>query len=55
MQEKYYQIIGLAGFIIAGILFIAVGVRSDDMLTIIASVIWTLSCVVWLIPLLGNQ
>ncbi len=55
MEEKYYQIAGLGGFIVAGFLFIAVGVRSNDVLTIIASIIWTLSCLVWLIPLLKKN
>ena len=55
MADKHYQIIGLVGFILAGFIFIAVGVRADDLLTIIGSVIWTLSCLVWLVPLLKSN
>lgn len=52
MTEKHYQIIGLVGFIVAGFIFIAVGIRSDDILTVIGSMVWTVSCVIWIIPLL---
>ncbi len=55
MQERHYQIIGLIGFIIAGFIFIAVGVRSDDILTVIGSVVWTLACMIWMIPLFRSK
>jgi len=57
MDEKWYQIIGLLGFIIAGFIFIAAGINSGDALTIIGSIVWTLSCVIWMIPLVksGNK
>ncbi|MEE9375594.1 MAG: hypothetical protein V3V04_04605 [Rhizobiaceae bacterium] len=55
MSDKWYQIIGLIGFILAGLIFILVGWRADDMLTVLGSVIWTLSCLVWIIPLLKQQ
>ena len=52
MDDKPYQIIGLFGFIIAGILFVIVGMRAGDVLTTIGSAVWTASCLVWLWPLL---
>ncbi len=52
MDEKHYQIIGLLGFIVAGFIFIAAGIKSGDMLTILGSTVWILSCLVWMIPLL---
>ncbi len=52
MDEKHYQIIGLLGFIVAGFIFIAVGIKFGDMLTILGSTVWILSCLVWMIPLL---
>ncbi len=52
MDERHYQLVGLIGFIIAGLFFIAVGIRLGDTLTIIGSVVWIASCVVWLIPAL---
>jgi len=51
MRDEAYQIIGLIGFIIAGIVFIAVGVKSEDWLTILGSIIWMVSCVIWMVPL----
>ncbi len=55
MEEKWYQIIGLVGFIIAGIIFIVVGIQYGDSLTIIGSIIWTASCIIWMIPLVRPQ
>ena len=55
MHEQRYQIIGLAGFILAGVLFIIAGLRAGDVLTTSGSVIWTLSCVIWLIPYLSRN
>lgn len=52
MEERHAHVVGLIGFIIAGLTFIAVGVRSQDALTVAGSVVWTLSCVVWLLPVL---
>ena len=55
MRDDFYQLIGLVGFIIAGIIFIIIGLRADDMLTVIASVIWIVSCLVWLIPIFKSR
>lgn len=52
MNEKRYQLIGLLGFIIAGFIFIAAGINSGDTLTVVGSIVWTLSCVIWMVPLL---
>ncbi len=52
MDERHYQITGLVGFIIAGFVFVAAGINAGDMLTIVGSALWVLSCVVWIIPLL---
>ena len=51
MSEQQSQILGLVGFVLAGLVFIAAGVRSGDPLTIIGSALWILSCVIWMIPL----
>ena len=50
MQDHHYQIVGLIGFIVAGFIFIALGIKTDDLLTIVGSVVWTVSCFIWLIP-----
>jgi len=55
MDERRYQIIGLLGFIVAGLIFIAAGINFGDTLTIIGSVTWVLSCIVWMIPLLKSK
>ncbi len=55
MDEKWYQIIGLVGFILAGFVFIAVGIKYGDSLTIIGSIIWTISCMIWMVPLIRRQ
>ena len=44
MDENRYQLIGLIGFIIAGFIFIAAGIKFGDILTITGSAIWVLSC-----------
>ena len=51
MTGRWYQIAGLVGFIIAGFLFIATGLRSGDMLTVGGSIIWIISCLIWMVPL----
>ena len=48
MDERRYQIMGLLGFIASGINF-------GDGLTILGSVIWVLSCIVWMIPLVKSK
>ncbi|MEE9428877.1 MAG: hypothetical protein V3V25_12090 [Paracoccaceae bacterium] len=55
MKDETYQIIGLVGFILAGLIFIAVGLRSGDFLTVLGSIIWTVSCVIWMIPIIHSR
>jgi len=55
MAEKRCQLIGLIGFIIAGFVFIAAGINFGDTLTIVGSVIWVLSCMIWMIPLVRSD
>jgi hypothetical protein len=52
MEERHYQIIGLRGFIIAGLVFIALSINLGDTLAIIGSVIWVMFCLIWMIPFL---
>ncbi len=52
MDENRFQISGLVGFIFSGFVFIAAGINSGDTLTILGSVVWVLSCLVWIFPLL---
>lgn len=55
MNEQRSQMLGLMGFVLAGFVFIAAGVRSGDGLTIIGSALWVLSCLIWMIPLLRSS
>ena len=52
MNDHHYHIAGLIGFIIAGFIFVAEGIRHGDTLTVIGSLVWIVSCVIWLIPLI---
>ena len=55
MSEQQSQILGLIGFVLAGLVFIAAGARSGDPLTIIGSTLWILSCLIWMIPLVRSS
>jgi drug/metabolite transporter (DMT)-like permease len=55
LKDDHFQLIGLIGFIVAGMVFVAVGINFGDTLTIIGSVIWILSCLVWMIPLIRSR
>lgn len=55
MNERLSQVLGLIGFVVAGFVFVAAGVRAGDMLTIVGSVLWIVSCVIWMIPLLRSD
>ena len=55
MSDKTCQTLGLIGFIIAGILFIIIGIRDGDILVILASIVWNAACLIWLWPLLRRR
>lgn len=55
MTDDHYQLAGLIGFIIAGLIFVAVGVRFGDGLTIAGSVVWIISCLIWMVPVLRKK
>lgn len=42
------ELSALIGFCLSGGLFIASGIRNGDVLTIAGSLVWILSCIVWL-------
>lgn len=51
MSKRNCELVGLLGFVLAGFFYIAAGVRSGDALTTIGSVVWTVACLIWMIPL----
>tara|TARA_B110000438_G_scaffold228979_1_gene223665 strand:+ start:81 stop:254 length:174 start_codon:yes stop_codon:yes gene_type:complete len=55
MKIFYFEIIGLILFFISGIFFILVGIRNEDYLSIIGSIVWTFACVLWLFPVLSRR
>lgn len=44
------EVIGLIGFIISGITFMISSVKNGDNWALSGSIIWILSCILWLIP-----
>ncbi len=48
---KHAEIIGLTGFTISGVLFVISALRSGDMLALAGSIVWVVSCLVWMIAL----
>ena len=55
LRDTDYQLIGLIGFILAGFIFIAVGIKFGDVLTVVGSIVWILSCLVWMIPFVRSR
>ncbi|MBS1254393.1 MAG: hypothetical protein MAG581_00187 [Deltaproteobacteria bacterium] len=55
MKTFYFEICGLIGFIVSGLIFIAAGLRSEDYLATSGSVVWTIACLLWLIPVLSRR
>ena len=54
MNHLKYELLGIIGFFISGIIFIIGGIRSGDLLSITSSVIWTSACILWMVPLLSK-
>ncbi len=44
------ELFALIGFCMSGAIFIASGIKNGDILTILGSLVWILSCVTWMIP-----
>lgn len=42
------ELIALGGFCISGLIFIATGIAHGDILTVAGSVVWLLSCLLWM-------
>jgi len=55
MKTFYFELIGLIGFFISGLIFTFAGLRSGDYLTVSGSIVWTVACVLWLIPVLSRR
>ena len=55
MKNFYFELCGLIGFLISGLIFIVAGLKSGDYLATSGSVVWTIACLLWLIPVLSRQ
>ena len=54
MKIFYFELFGLIGFFISGLIFIVAGLRSEDYLAVSGSIIWTVACLLWLIPVISR-
>ena len=55
MKIFYFELFSLIGFFISGLIFIVAGLRSGDYLAVSGSIVWTVACLLWLIPVLSRR
>jgi len=44
------ELSALSGFCLSGAIFVISGIKNKDILTISGSLVWMISCLVWMIP-----
>jgi hypothetical protein len=44
------ELFALIGFCFSGVIFILSGIHNGDILTILGSSVWMVSCIIWMIP-----
>lgn len=47
-MEGKAEFLGLVGFTVSGLLFVVSAVRTGDPFALVGSILWTLSCLVWI-------
>jgi len=55
MKTFYFELFGLIGFFISGLIFIIAGLRSGDYLAVFGSIVWTAACLLWMIPVISRR
>jgi len=55
MKIFYFELFGLIGFFISGLIFIVAGLRSGDYLAVSGSIVWTAACLLWIIPVISRR
>jgi len=55
MKTFYFELFGLIGFFISGLIFIVAGLRSEDYLAVSGSIVWTAACLLWIIPVISRR
>lgn len=51
MRDHRFEIAGLVGFILSGLIFLANAVGEGDTGTVVGSIVWIVACGLWLVPL----
>lgn len=49
------DIVGLGGFTISGLLFVASAVRSGDIFSLAGSIVWIISCLGWIAAIVRSR
>jgi len=55
MKNFYFELFGLIGFFVSGLIFIVAGLRSGDYLAVSGSIVWTAACLLWMIPVISRR
>jgi len=55
MKIFYFELIGLICFFISGLFFVVAGIHSEDLLSTIGSIVWTIACLLWFIPVISRK
>lgn len=48
--EWKFELLALSGFSLSGLFFIVSSIRNGDVLSLIGSVVWVVSCLFWMLP-----
>lgn len=54
-KERKLHVLGWALFIVCALFFLASGIRNNDHLTLIGSLVFLIACIVFLVPLIGGK
>lgn len=52
MDDDRYQLFGLIGFVLSGLVFLAAAIVNGDWWTFTGAVVWIAACALWLVPFL---
>ena len=49
-KDWKFELFALIGFCFSGVIFILSGIQDGDILSILGSLVWIFSCLIWIIP-----
>jgi len=55
MKIFYFEFVGLICFFISGLVFIMAGIINEDLLSTFGSIVWTVACLLWFIPVFSRK